>query len=178
MAVVSRGIARCLASRGLAVRLIPLSVQSRDHLATITYIYVPSFSSLGSRGFCPVFFPVHFSRIFARAFLGSYAGYYPAFISSVPRYIMPAFRRMGRPADTLFYNSHTHAWVCIVLGKGCPPVRLVHPKKRREQQPVIHTLTATSSTMSNQGISPTGTNEAFGSSSSSKSRPLRTCFGL
>jgi hypothetical protein len=32
--------------------------------------------------------------------------------------------------------------------------------------------------MSNQGISPTGTNEAFGSSSSSKSRPLRTCFCL
>ena len=79
----------------LAVLLIPLSVQSRDHLATITYIYVPSFSSLGSRGFCPVFFPVHFSRIFARAFLGSYAGYYPAFISSVPRYIMPAFRLTG-----------------------------------------------------------------------------------
>ena len=32
------------------------------------------------------------------------------------------FRRTGRPADTLVYKSHTHAWVCIVLGKGCQPV--------------------------------------------------------
>lgn len=54
----------------------------------------------------------------------------------------------------------------------------VHPKKRREHQPIIHSLTTTSRAISNQGISPTGTNEAFGSSSSSKSRPLRTCFGL
>ena len=33
-------------------------------------------------------------------------------------------RRTGRPADTLVYKSHTHAYVCI-LRKGCPPVRLV-----------------------------------------------------
>ena len=37
------------------------------------------------------------------------------------------FRRTGRPADTLVYKSHTHAYVCIVLRKGCPPVRLVYP---------------------------------------------------
>ena len=38
------------------------------------------------------------------------------------------FRRTGRPADTLVYKSLTHACGCIVLRKGCPPVRLVYPR--------------------------------------------------
>ena len=41
-------------------------------------------------------------------------------------------------ADTLVYKSHTHAWVCIVLGKGCQPVS-------RQPLPPILRLAFTSS---------------------------------
>ena len=86
-------------------RVLPFTVQSRDHLATITDIYVPSF---------------------LRPVRGTLA---PRLLLSIPRHSMPAFILSIPPFDVIrlfmFFFSFiffTHAWVCIVLGKGCQPV--------------------------------------------------------
>ena len=103
-------------------RVFPFTVQSRDHLATITDIYVPSFSYVHSPAFNAGFYFVHCAMencLDLAIRTGGAAG------SDAPtQTLIRLFRRTGRPADTLVYKSHAHAYVCI-LRKGCPPVRLV-----------------------------------------------------
>ena len=105
-------------------RVFPFTVQSRDHLATITDIYVPSFSYVHSPAFNAGFYFVHCAMencLDLAIRTGGAAG------SDAPtQTLIRRFRRTGRPADTLAYKSHTRVGVYI-LRKGCPPVRLVYP---------------------------------------------------
>ena len=86
-------------------KVFPFMVQSRDHLATITDIYVPSFPYVHSPALNAGFLRRSFRRLMSSGFLGE---------------------RVDRRTP-LFINL-THACGCIVLGKGCPPVRLVYPR--------------------------------------------------
>ena len=90
-------------------KVFPFMVQSRDHLATITDIYVPSFPYVHSPALNAGFYFVHCAMencldLAIRA--GGAAG------SDAPtQTLIRLIRRTGRPADTLVYISHTRVWV-------------------------------------------------------------------
>ena len=79
-------------------RVLPFTVQSRDHLATITDIYVPSFSYVHSPAFNAGFLRRSFRRLMSSGLLGG---------------------RVDRRTPLFIYL--THAYVCIFQGKGVRP---------------------------------------------------------
>ena len=90
-------------------RVLPFTVQSRDHLATITDIYVPSFPYVHSPALNAGFYFVHCAMencLDLAIRTGGAAG------SDAPtQTLIRLFRRTGRPADTLVYISHTRVGV-------------------------------------------------------------------
>ena len=80
-------------------KVLPFTVQSRDHLATITDIYVPSFPYVHSPAFNAGFYFVHCAMencLDLAIRTGGAAG------SDAPtQTLIRLFRRTGRPADTL-----------------------------------------------------------------------------
>ena len=151
-------------------RVLPFTVQSRDHLATITDIYVPSFPYIHSPTFNAGFYFVHCAMencLDLAIRTGGAAG------SDAPtQTLIRLFRRTGRPADTLVYKSHTHAYVCIVLRKGCPPVRLVYPL------PSILRLAFTSSNPLSLTIHPRGPMASISSRAMSPYSAIRSRSSL
>ena len=123
-------------------RVFPFTVQSRDHLATITDIYVPSF---------------------LRPVRGSLA---PRLLLSIPPFDVIRLFRLT-PSFIFF----THAWVCIVLGKGCQPVS-------RQPLPSILRLALTSSNPLSLTIHPRGPMASISSRAMSPYSAIRSRSSL